>query len=57
MWRLKMAIWLLEQLLVRQGSELKRLRIADDVKMALQPLWRSADKVEKDKAGRAEKAL
>lgn len=54
MWRLKMAIWLLEQLLVRQAAELKRLRIADDVEMALQPLQRSMNKVEK---GKAEKAL
>lgn len=57
MWRLKVAVWLLEQLLSRQATELARLRIADDVKMALQPLQRSMNKVEKDKAKGVETAL
>lgn len=44
MWRLKTAIWLLQQLLKRQRAELERLHIDDDIKMALQPLERAAKK-------------
>lgn len=45
MWRLSAAIWLLEQLLKRRADQLAALNIDDDVKMALQPLRRSAKKV------------
>jgi hypothetical protein len=45
MWRLKMAIWLLQQLLKSKRHELDMLRIDDDIEMALQPLERAATKV------------
>jgi hypothetical protein len=45
MWRLKAAIWLLQQLLERRQAELEQLHIDDDIRMALQPLKRAAKKV------------
>lgn len=43
-WRLRMAIWLLERLLERNHDELAELHIDDDVKMVLQPLRRAEAK-------------